>query len=190
MTDTMTDPMTDTPKPLPELVDFLHSLGTADVDHTGHDFLTHLRAVSDLLAEHGHDAHLVAAGLFHSIYGTERFQDFSLPLSERARVRELIGERAERTAWLNCVMDRASFDAAVAQALAGGADLAVSDRDGSPPIPVSVDELRDLATVHLFDWLEQVERSEFGWNYRRTAYRNMAALIGAERLHAEVFSRE
>lgn len=182
--------MNDTPRPIHELVDFLYSLGTADVDHTGHDFLTHLRAVSDLLAEHGNDAELVAAGLFHSIYGTEQFQDFSLPLSEREQVRSLIGERAERTAWLNCVMDRSTFDAAVSQALAGELDLNVADREGNPPISVSVDELRDLATVHLFDWLEQVERSELGWDYRRGAYREMAALVGAEALYADVFARE
>ncbi len=179
-----------TPGPIHELVDFLYSLGTADVDHTGHDFLTHLRAVSDLLAEHDKDAELVAAGLFHSIYGTEQFQDFSLPLSERERVRWLIGDRAERTAWLNCVMDRATLDAAVSSALDGESELSVADRAGSPPIAVSIAELRDLATVHLFDWLEQVERSELGWDYRRSAYREMAALVGAEALYADVFARE
>ena len=182
--------MTDTPRPIEDLVDFLHSLGTAEVDHTGHDFLTHLRSVSDLLAEHGRDAELVAAGLFHSIYGTEQFQDFSLPLSDRGRVRSLIGDRAERTAWLNCVMDRSTFDAAVSRALAGESDLSVVDRDGNPPIVVTVDELRDLATVHLFDWLEQVERSLLGWDYRRAAYRAMASFVDAEALYADVFARE
>ena len=180
------------PRPVSELVDFLRSLGTAEIDHTGHDFLTHLRAVHDLLADHDAGDELSAAGLFHSIYGTEKFQDFSLPLSERKRVRELIGERAERIAWLNCVMDRATFDAAVSAALAGESDLIIRDREGNPPIDMSRDELRDLAQVHLFDWLEQVERSEFGWDYRRDAYREMATLVGpeAEALQADVFSRE
>ena len=184
--------MTDTPRPLDELLDVLHSLGAAEIDHTGHDFLSHLRAVRDLLAAHGADDELAAAGLFHSIYGTEKFQDFCLPLDQRARVRSLIGARAERIAWLNCVMDRAVFDAAVSSALAGSTTLAIRDREGGPPIPLSLDQLRDLAAVHLFDWLEQVERSEFGWGYRRAAYREMAALLGedAESLYADVFSRE
>ncbi|MCY4619932.1 MAG: hypothetical protein OXD50_15470 [Chloroflexi bacterium] len=180
------------PRPVSELVDFLQSLGTAEIDHTGHDFLTHLRAVRDLLAEHDASDELAAAGLFHSIYGTEKFQAFSLPLDERTQVRDLIGERAERIAWLNCVMDRPTFDAAVSAALAGGSDLMINDREGNPPIPISRAELHDLAHIHLFDWLEQVERSEFGWDYRRAAYREMASLVGpeAEALYADVFSCE
>ena len=89
-------------------------------------------------------------------------------------------------------MDRATFDAAISAALAGERMLAISDRDGNPPIELSIDQLRDLATVHLFDWLEQVERSEFGWGYRRNAYREMATLVGsdAEALYKDVFSRE
>lgn len=185
----MTD---DTPRPIEELVDVLYSLGTAEIDHTGHDFLTHLRAVHDLLAEHGAGNELAAAGLFHSIYGTEKFQDFCLPLDQRQQVCELIGERAERIAWLNCIMDRSTFDAAVSAALTGEQHLAISGRDASSPIAVTREQLRDLATVHLFDWLEQVERSEFGWSYRRVAYREMAQLLGpdVQALYNEVFSRE
>ena len=184
--------MSDAPRPVAELTEFLRSLGTAEIDHSGHDFLTHLKAVHDLLDAHDAGPELAAAGLFHSIYGTEKFQGFSLPLSERERVRSLIGERAEFVAWLNCIMDRATFDAAISAALAGERTLAISDRQSSPPIELSVDQLRDLATVHLFDWLEQVERSEFGWGYRRDAYREMAALVGsdAEALLEDVFSRE
>ena len=185
--------------PRAELAAFLESLGTADVEHTGGDFLRHLCAVHDLLAAHGADAELAAAGMFHSIYGTERFQGFSLPLDRRGRVRQLIGERAERIAWVNCVMDRASFDAAVAQALEGADPLAdlltVRDREGAA-IPMSAEQLRDLAQVHLFDWLEQVERSAHeqpgGWGYRRNAYQQMAELVGepAQRLYAATFARE
>ena len=184
--------MSDTPRPVAELIQFLQSLGTAEIDHSGHDFLTHLRAVHDLLDKHDAGTELAAAGLFHSIYGTEKFQGFSLPLSERELVRSLIGERGEFVAWLNCIMDRATFDAAIAAALAGERNLAISDRDGNPPIELSIGQLRDLAAVHLFDWLEQVERSEFGWGYRRAAYREMAQLLGSEveALFDEVFSRE
>ena len=80
--------------PRHEMVAFLESLGTADVDHTGGDFLQHLCAVHDLLLARGASARVAAAGMFHSIYGTETFQGFSLPLDQRPRVQELIGERA------------------------------------------------------------------------------------------------
>ena len=39
--------------------------------------------------------------MFHSIYGTERFQGFTLPLERRGEISALIGERAERLAYLN-----------------------------------------------------------------------------------------
>ena len=54
------------------------------------------------------------AGLFHSIYGTEGFQGLILGLEQRADVAEIIGERAERCVFFNCVMDRDSLDDMVA----------------------------------------------------------------------------
>jgi len=42
------------------------------------------------------DTALADAGLFHSIYGTEGFAGFALPLAERTNIRALVGERAER----------------------------------------------------------------------------------------------
>jgi hypothetical protein len=50
----------------------------------------------------------------------------------------------------------------------------------------------DLCRVHLYDWLEQVPRSRYGWGYRRDAYRKMAARLGpaAEDVYAKVFTDE
>ncbi len=176
-----------------ELFEFLVNLGTGEVAHTGHDFLTHLKAVKATVESVGGDAEMARAGLFHSIYGTQGFQDFSLPLEERAQMRDLIGERAEFTAFCNCVMDRATFDAEVARALESDADsFEIRDREGSPPIALNRQQLTDLAEVHVCDWLEQVERSDRGWGYRREAYRQMAELVGPRvvRLYDEVFARE
>ena len=83
------------------MYDFLLSLGTKEVAHTGGDFLHHLRAVQRVLEEWGAEPVVSRAGLFHSIYGTELFQDFSLPLEERDQMRDLIGERSELTAYCN-----------------------------------------------------------------------------------------
>ena len=174
------------------LWEFLLSLGTDKVAHTGGDFLHHLRAVENLLNEHSADQEVVKAGLFHSIYGTQGFQDFSLPLAERDTIQNLIGTRAEFIAFCNCVMDRDSFDSEVAHALTGRSEHSIRDRVSNQPIAMNTSQLADLAQVHLFDWLEQVERSDRGWDYRRSAYRNMATLVGpdAETLYEEVFARE
>ena len=54
----------------------------------------------------------------------------------------------------------------------------------------SRDDFDDLCRVHLFDWLEQVPRSQ-EWDYRRAAYRKMAERLGkpvqeyCERLYSQ-----
>ena len=187
-----------------QLYDFLVGLGTAGIAHTGHDFLTHLKAVQSVLEDGGAEPEIARAGPLHSIYGTEGFQDFSLPLKERAQVQGLIGARAEFAANCNCVMDRSTFDAAVAAAVTdassaggaltrGGYTFEIRDRvEGSPPIALTRAQLADLAEVHLFDWLEQVDRSDRGWGYRREAYRQMAELVGPRAVAAydAAFARE
>lgn len=182
-----------------ELYEFLIGLGTDEISHTGHDFLTHLKSVQSMLSEAGSDIEVTRAGLFHSIYGTEGFQDFTLSLDERVRVRAVIGERAEFTVFCNCVMDRSTFDAAIMVAgescetlLEQQGPFEIRDRVHQSPISLTQVELRDLAEVHLFDWLEQVERSDRGWDYRRDSYRRMAHLVGPRAMSAydKVFGRE
>ena len=51
----------------------------------------HLLGVEVAMRELGCGESMALAGLFHSVYGTEGFQFYTLPLSERPKVRELIG---------------------------------------------------------------------------------------------------
>src|ERR1700722_19541830 len=111
------------------------------------------------------------AGMFHSIYGTEMFQGFKLPLESRTQVRQLIGERAERLGYFNCAMDRATFDSALDQT---GYLYRFIDLITREPIELAKAEFDDLCRVHLYDWLEQAPRSRFGIDFRRTAYLRMA----------------
>jgi hypothetical protein len=126
--------------------------------------------------------------MFHSIYGTELFQGFKLPLEQRGEVRALIGERAERLAYINCAMDRASFDRAQ-DAPAG--PYRILDRITGEAHELSAEDFDDLTRIHLCDWLEQVERSQ-RWDYRRSAYRRMAERLGgvAEKSYLRVFGQE
>ena len=126
--------------------------------------------------------------MFHSIYGTEKFQGFTLPLDRRGEVRDLIGDRAESLAYLNCAMDRASFDRAVDQ---GVEPYRIIDRITGEAVSLSQRDIDDLCRIHLFDWLEQVPRSH-EWDYRRSAYRNMAERLGrmAVEEYERVYARE
>jgi Domain of unknown function (DUF6817) len=171
-----------------ELIAFLAELGTERVAHTEGSFLTHLIGVYRDLQVWGCDESLCRAGMFHSIYGTERFQKFALPLERREDVRRLIGDRAERLAYVNCAMDRASFDRAVQQT---AGPYSIEDRLTGQPITLTSQDFDDLCRLHLCDWLEQVPRSRH-WDYRRSAYQGMAARLGgvAQRSYDAVFAKE
>ena len=156
------------------LTDFLVAIGIDEIPHTHKSYLAHLIAVYRDLAAHGCPEDVCRAGMFHSIYGTEKFQGFVLPLERRSDVRELIGERAERLAYLNCAMDRASFDRALDRT---GEPYQITDRITGEEIELAGRDFDDLCRVHLIDWLEQVPRSQ-EWDYRRAGYLRMAERLG------------
>ena len=170
------------------LTDFLLAQGVEQVGHTGKSYLAHLIGVYKLMEAKGCTEELCRAGMFHSLYGTERFQGFKLPLERRAEVRALIGERAERLAYINCSMDRSTFDRAVKQT---GDRYTITDRLTGEEVSLSREVFDDLCRIHLYDWLEQVPRSQ-EWDYRREAYRGMAARLGETALQAydRVFGAE
>src|SRR6516164_8006160 len=95
------------------LTDFLVALNVEQVPHTNKSYLAHLVAVYRLMEACDCTEEVCRAGMFHSIYGTQQFQGFKLALDERETIRNLIGERAEKLAYLNCAMDRATLDRAV-----------------------------------------------------------------------------
>jgi hypothetical protein len=171
------------------LTGFLVGLGIDKVGHTGHSYLAHLIGVYRLMENQGCDTDVCRAGMFHSIYGTQQFQGFRLPLERRSHVRDLIGARAERLAYLNCVMDRASFDRAAEQ---DEGPYRFTDRITGEQVELSREDFDDLCRVHLYDWLEQVPRSQLGWDYRRAGYRHMAERLGttAKAAYDRVFAAE
>src|SRR6202161_1092617 len=97
------------------MTDFLVELGIDKINHTTKTSLGHLIGLYRLMETLGCAEELCRAGMFHSIYGTQLFQGFKLSLDQRPQLRDLIGERAERLAYLNCTMKRESFDLALEQ---------------------------------------------------------------------------
>jgi hypothetical protein len=172
-----------------ELTGFLVGLGAEQVGHTQKNYLAHVIGVYRLMQAQGCTPELCLAGMFHSIYGTELFQDFQLPLERRPEVRGLIGERAERLAYLNCAVDRASLDRA---ARADAEPYRITDRLTGEEIRLARQDFDDLCRVQLYDWLEQVPRSRRGWGYRRDGYRRLAERLGPPALdeYERVFRQE
>jgi hypothetical protein len=142
---------------------YLSNIGAAWLPHAGQSYLEHNVGVYYALKSWGCYAEVCDAGFFHSIYGTERFTAFKVPLSGRPTIREMIGARGEALAYLNCTMDRKAFD-----------EFVLSD------VPKDAQD-RDLMTIHLADWLNQVPLSR-EWKYRYEAYESIAKQIGGEAL--------
>jgi hypothetical protein len=160
--------------------EFLVKLGLAEIPHTETTYLAHLVGLHHYMKEQGCTAEVCRAGLFHSIYGTELFQGFTLPLEKRPQVREMIGDRAEKLAYLDCAMDRASFDAVLDQP---AGPYRFVDRITREAVVLDKTDYDDLCRVHFYDFLEQVPRSQW-WDYRRDLYRKMAERLGGNALIA------
>ena len=71
------------------MTDFLVGIGIEQIPHTEKSYLAHLIAVFRDLEAQGSGQDVCRAGMFHSIYGTEKFQGFTLPLERRGEVRDV-----------------------------------------------------------------------------------------------------
>jgi hypothetical protein len=171
-----------------DLTNYLVALGTADIGHSGKGYLAHAIGVYNVMKACDCSEDLCNAALFHSIYGTQQFQGFTLPLDKRSELQALIGAYAEKIAYLNCFMYRDSLDDQVAE---NKDAYPIIHRETREEMILPKSEFDDLVRLHLYDWLEQVERSQ-GWDQRRTAYRGMAERLGGVAIEAydDVFAKE
>ncbi|MFL9867847.1 hypothetical protein PQR67_27040 [Paraburkholderia fungorum] len=84
----------------------VRKFGTDQIFHFGRPLTSHLVETSRWLTTWGSPRALVAAGAFHSIYGTEEFRERAVSLERRPEIREIIGEEAEALVYLFCLADR------------------------------------------------------------------------------------
>ena len=87
-------------------IDFLKSIGSDRVKHSGRTLLEHLIGTSEKLKELGVPEYLQDAGLFHSVYGTAYFMPQGGLVDDRQVVKDLIGEHAEEVAYWFCMLDK------------------------------------------------------------------------------------
>ena len=164
---------------LQEMVGFLNRLGTEDIRHSGNkNYLGHLVAVHRDLLRWGAGLDVARAGLFHSIYGTEIFQGFKLPVSQRSELQDLIGHRAEWIAFLNCYVDRHRCDHCIIDRTT---EYQIANRETGEIYQLVKEDWDDLIRLHLCDWMEQLQRMNW-WDYRREGYSAMASYLGGAAL--------
>ncbi|HZM81613.1 MAG TPA: hypothetical protein VFC19_38305 [Candidatus Limnocylindrales bacterium] len=80
--------------------------GAESIEHPGGTLLSHLKRVSALLDGWAARPALLAAGLGHAFYGTDGFPTALIDVSDRARVREAMGEEAEAIVYRYAACDR------------------------------------------------------------------------------------
>ncbi|NKB68101.1 MAG: hypothetical protein GKR89_13650 [Candidatus Latescibacteria bacterium] len=176
------------PLAMKTMTDYLVAFGAADIAHTEKTYLGHAIGVYRSMKAWQANDELCRAAMFHSIYGTEGFQDLTLPVARRGELRYLIGAPAELLVYANCAMDRASFHALVEQDLQR---YSLVDRLNGGTIDLSSAQYEDLLRLHLCDFLEQVERSG-AWNAQRHSFAAMARRLGQPALgtYQTTFDRE
>jgi hypothetical protein len=129
---------------------FLRKANTEGMPHSDRALFDHLLGPRQLLVEWGARPALCDAGLFHSIYSTERFEQTAVPLTRRDEVRQLTGEEAESLVWQFCMMRREAFF------LDLGKDRSpsVGHRETGEQIPLSGTQHQDLLTLLFANSLE------------------------------------
>jgi len=90
-------------------VELLERFGAVSVEHPSGTLLEHLRGTYEQLDRWGCSKDLCLAGLYHSVYGTEKFRKQTVPLEARDAVRGAIGKQAEEIAYLYCALSRESL---------------------------------------------------------------------------------
>ena len=149
-----------------EAAAFLAEIGFEDVDHSNRSLTVHLIGTQQLLERWGCHVRVSRAGLIHSIYGTDYFRQQSVDPSERERISAMAGTEAERLAYLFGVMKRDSF---YRNFTAADGPPMVVDRFTGSSIPLTEQELSDLAHIEVANRLEQQPHTRPQKRYFRRA---------------------
>jgi hypothetical protein len=139
---------------------FLRTL-TGDVKHSGRTLFDHLVGTHALLAKRGAPEYVCLAGLFHSIYGTNAFRRNTVPITRRDLVVEMIGEPAERLAFIFCSCERPQ---ALVDAVKRGPPYAVLNRRNGESIPLSGEDMLDLLTIEVANLDDQRAAVQDVWD--------------------------
>ncbi len=138
-----------------DILNQLQRFQVSTLSHSGHALIDHLKGTCRILEHWGMADYLCKAGLCHSIYGTESFLRQPATLENRDYLRSVIGDPAERLAYF--------FGAHVKESLwenlSKSESFTVLDRFVRGKVSLSRQDLVDLITLTLANWLEQRPRA-------------------------------
>nr|BDT27179.1 hypothetical protein BHI3_06450 [Bacteriovorax sp. HI3] len=148
-----------------DILNGLDRFGISITEHGQITLISHLKGTFEILKKWNCDEEISLAGLCHSIYGTESFLKVSATLDNREYVQNLIGDRAERLAYLFGAHKKESLW----ENLNRDSNFFIMDRFLDKEVTLSDKELADLITITLANWLEQRPRSKPEHHFIRQA---------------------
>jgi hypothetical protein len=138
------------------VIDFLRSEGAGGLGHAGaRTLLAHLVGSYEIVRRWEQSTVVAHAALIHSVYGTDVYARPLLPLSRRRELIALVGEPAERLAYLFAVTPRDPLFAGTHSWLRDMPQRPVGDAGDSPEPPASRDESDALIVLHMANLAEQ-----------------------------------
>ncbi len=117
--------------------------------HSGRTLLDHLVGTYWLLSDWGCEEDICLAGLVHSAYGTASLSHTTIPVTERAKLKSLVGAEAERLAYLF------SACATTADRVKAVAKGTIQSRYDGREIDVSVEDARKVLVIECANLIEQ-----------------------------------
>jgi glycosyltransferase involved in cell wall biosynthesis len=158
----------DDPDLRPALQFLTDEAGLGLISCFGRTYLSHVAGTSRILHGWGVDIDVRKAALFHSLYVDRRIK--ATP-EQRAKIRALVGERAERLAYELCAVALVHIE----PVLNAQPPFEFPDQIAGGTLCLSAADLDDLCRIHLAEWTEKRERCpeaslEPGF-YRRIAQR-------------------
>ena len=132
-----------------ELERLLAAGNAHSIPHSGRTLLDHLVGTYWLLSDWECEEHVCLAGLVHSAYGTASLSHTTVPVTERAKLKRLVGREAERLAYL---FSACTTTADRVRAVAKGT---IRSRYDGREIDVSVEDARKVLVIECANLIEQ-----------------------------------
>jgi|TARA_R110000744_G_scaffold110784_1_gene208905 hypothetical protein len=84
---------------------FLKKIGCKELPHSDRTLYDHLYGTAEILIENNRPDYEVKGGLFHSIYGTERYKKSEKLNITRENIKELLGDTSEQIVYIFCNLE-------------------------------------------------------------------------------------
>ncbi len=160
------------------VIDFLRTEGAGDLGHGGtRTLLAHLVGSYEIARRWEQSTVIAHAALIHSVYGTDVYARPLLPLTRRRELIDLVGEPAERLAYLFAVTSRDPLFAGTHAWLREMPQRPVGEAANAPEPPAGRDESDALIVLHMANLAEQAQAHDGRPGVWLAKLRDLAELV-------------